>query len=644
MLVGLISMRSFVLGLLLATAVAHNCRGERDCNPPQVFSDMTITAKPTTPITIIKSKNWDASGLDGPVQEGLRLVRRFLGHTEPTRVFLIAPGGTDADYADLKVNYCAYISHHNFGQCLGQVLDRAKSGGGTYQVGGRFLPAGQRCTCGEFANSGVPLIMSPRTGEIADGLQIAAHEYVHTYQKAMAGPVPAWWMEGGAVQIACMMGPQVTNPKWIFADRPNNAYSECYSYGGGREGVIIRIRDIYKLDLKVNWLKLYGEHRECGSAPLPGAGKPPDAAGSAIWYDMGAFGLAFAVHAANLNKNLTGASKLTTRDMWLGTGERGMWREVRSHKVNLRTGWANSVPEGAGWRKALCDFTGFGTTGQFYDALHAAMVPNGTLATNAQLLAYLESDADIKTQGAMLPSYTTPAKKNACFVAPTPPPTPAPTPQPTLAVGHIKIVVPTRLTGFSASSFTQGVQFAYRKACAQRYSLAVTRIHIGGIRDGARRSRRLSGGASVQFDLQVSAASAAAAAAIKVQVKSGDTGEAAQVVAQFKSELAAAKASGDWADMGLAFTAPSNMAVVMEQAMDALETGAPTPAPAPASKFPIIPVVAGLVGVLALVALWRYKRGRNDVDEKVVSAGTPVPGGARDAASVNVPPRPALVL
>ena len=114
-------MRSFVLGLLLATAVAHNCRGERDCNPPQVFSDMTITAKPTTPITIIKSKNWDASGLDGPVQEGLRLVRRFLGHTEPTRVFLVAPGGTDADYAALKASYCAYIGDSRT-QCMGDLL------------------------------------------------------------------------------------------------------------------------------------------------------------------------------------------------------------------------------------------------------------------------------------------------------------------------------------------------------------------------------------------------------------------------------------------------------------------------------------------------------------------------------------------
>jgi len=128
-------MRSFALGLLLATAMANNCRRdqERDCNAPHVFTDMTITAKPTTPITIIKSKNWDASGLDGPVQEGLRLVRRFLGHTEPTRVFLVAPGGTDADYADLKVNYCAYISHHDFTQCMGDLLATAKSGGGTYQ-------------------------------------------------------------------------------------------------------------------------------------------------------------------------------------------------------------------------------------------------------------------------------------------------------------------------------------------------------------------------------------------------------------------------------------------------------------------------------------------------------------------------------
>ena len=116
-------MGCFALNLLLATAVANNCRRdlERDCNAPHVFTDMTITAKSTAPINIMKSKNWDASDMDGPVQEGLRLVRRFLGHTEPTRVFLVAPGGTDADYADLKASYCAFIGDSRT-QCMGELL------------------------------------------------------------------------------------------------------------------------------------------------------------------------------------------------------------------------------------------------------------------------------------------------------------------------------------------------------------------------------------------------------------------------------------------------------------------------------------------------------------------------------------------
>ena len=245
-------------------------------------------------------------------------------------------------------------------------------------MGGRYLAPADRCSCGELVNPGVPLIMSPR-GDISasGGLEIAAHEYVHTWQKAMAGPLPVWWMEGGAVQIACLIGPQTANAAWISSLRPNNAYSECFQAGGGRSGIMNRIRDMHRADLTVNWLKLYGENRACGSAPLPGAGKAPAAADSAVWYDMGAFGLAFAVHAANLNRNLAGASKLTTRDLWLGTGERGMWREVRAHKIDRVTGWPSSVPEGAGWRKALCDFTGFANTDAFYDALHAAVVPNG---------------------------------------------------------------------------------------------------------------------------------------------------------------------------------------------------------------------------------------------------------------------------
>lgn len=416
--------------LLLATAVAHNCRHglERDCNAPHVFTDMTITANATTPINIMASKNWNASGMDGPVREGLRLVRRFLGHTEPTRVFLIAPGGTDADYADLKASYCAYISDERT-QCMGSLLATAKGGGGTYQVGGRYLDPADRCSCDEIANPGVPLIMSPRSDLSASGgLSIAAHEYVHTWQKAMAGPLPVWWMEGGAVQIACLVGPQAT-------------YSACF------QDIVAKVRAMYQSNLTVNWLKLYGENRACGSAPLPGAGQVPAAGDSAVWYDMGAFGLAFAVHAANLNRNLTGASKLTTRDMWLGTGARGMWREVRAHKVDRVTGWPSSVPEGKGWRKALCSFTGFAHTDAFYAALHAAVAPNGVLATEAQLLAYLESDASIQAQGAMEPNYITPAKKNACFFA-------TPTPAASKSSGNIIIVLAIVVALFALGSRT----------------------------------------------------------------------------------------------------------------------------------------------------------------------------------------------
>ena len=48
-------------------------------------------------------------------------MRRFLGHTEPTRVFLVATGGTDVDYADLKASYCAFIGDSRT-QCMGDLL------------------------------------------------------------------------------------------------------------------------------------------------------------------------------------------------------------------------------------------------------------------------------------------------------------------------------------------------------------------------------------------------------------------------------------------------------------------------------------------------------------------------------------------
>ena len=140
-------------------------------------------------------------------------------------------------------------------------------------------------------------------------------------------------------------------------------------------------------------------------------------------------------------------------------------------------------------------------------------------------------------------------------------------------------MVRTQLSGFSKITFSVGIRFAYREAFARRYSIEdIARVIITNIRDRADR-RTLRAGSGVEFDVQVSATTTVAAEALQLRVKGGDAAEELELLDEFKASLGSVAASGMFDDVASTFEAPAQLAVNTEQAMVALETGAPTPAP-----------------------------------------------------------------
>ena len=204
---------------------------------------------------------------------------------------------------------------------------------------------------------------------------------------------------------------------------------------------------------------------------------------------------------------------------------------------------------------------------------------------------------------------------------------------PTFRVKQPKVVVHTRLTGFTKRTFTRGIRHAYRKAYAFRYSIAdVKRIIISNIHDKTEKTgtRRRLASAGIEFDVQVSAGTSAGADALKAQIKGSEDVAVTVLLDQFKKEIALVAASSEYDDVTTQTTVPT-MSLVTEAAITALETGAPTPAPTPIPPTPAptpnpptpapvapsggdgppIPAIAGAcaaVGVAISAVLWRRKQ------------------------------------
>lgn len=215
--------------------------------------------------------------------------------------------------------------------------------------------------------------------------------------------------------------------------------------------------------------------------------------------------------------------------------------------------------------------------------------------------------------------YPTPAPPTPAPPTPvghTSAPTPAPTPQPTFEVGGIKVVVATKLAGFTPATFTLGPQMSFRKTIASQVGgIAVDKVILSNIRAAGRRLsawhvRGLATAttAAVDFDTSISVADQAAAETMKTAVSAITP---AAIKAKFVAELKAAKESGTFPAMaGVNVNSlAANIIVTAAPPTEAVVTGAPTPAPtqmateAAKSKNKGSAIAGGIVGALIVGGL-----------------------------------------
>ena len=364
------------------------CSPTRDCNAPSPYSSLTLEESNT--LTYVASDNFVASSRTA-IEQGMALATNFLGISSNTRIYMYEPNGLDSAYATVTANMCEFWSRIDSG-CGDSEKTSAQGGGGQY-----YLSGVTGCMNNGLTYTGAPVFMMPSVTDDDSNLKMrAVHEFTHVYQKAAAGgALPAWLMEGGAVYMECVLAQRAGT---------RSSFSECFKYGGGGGGILRNARGLYLSSPSTPWLTMYGGDRCCGSA-CGTAGNVCAVGGDesactfdnggsntqyerAVFYDLGALAIAFAVQRANDTHTETGGR--TTKDFFQSRSK-GFWLAVEPVEIDLVDGWPSDVPEGSGWKGALAAFTGDATVADFYAAFEDAMVA-GTVATEPELLARLEDD------------------------------------------------------------------------------------------------------------------------------------------------------------------------------------------------------------------------------------------------------------
>jgi len=271
---------------------------------------------------------------------------------------------------------------------------------------------------------------------------IGLHEYIHVYQAwaAGAGMLPAWLLEGGAVQAECLLGKRVGVRASVTAVNERTSYRLCFQTGGGRSGIlpsalyaIANAQRIYTsrgLGTVSNVLKQLGE-TICGCQKNPCSNHQDVLAlQQKVQYDLGAVAVAYAIYKSKTRSDCQ-SSQCNSNDFWRGS----FWPLIEKVDVNASTYSPNNLPENQGWKKAFLAFTGFANMDAFYNDFQTAITGKNA----AQVLAWLETDetVDAFTTVNFAPAPSAPSAPAACsktwnynisgwLASPSAPPTPSP--------------------------------------------------------------------------------------------------------------------------------------------------------------------------------------------------------------------------
>ena len=378
------------LAALAPAAAAANtaCPTTRYDAPPVIFSDLVATS--TLPTVVASANVGDAE--KAALAEGHQALVDFIGGASPTYAFLLEPGGDDAAYASMEASFetmtgSASVGSATFRDARGQA--QSATSGAFYMGRG-----GEACACEQkkITAAGLYYVLGP--GDEPNGVgERAVHELGHAVQFMKGDYPPTWLIEGGAVHLECLLNEKLS---W-----GTMSYSDSFLYGGGRGGVVPNFLKFYASPYGAE----HGLGKSGENACLTDNGEYGDLCGSAdsetvitagadasnaqyMWYDVGAVAIAWAI-----NK-----SGKTSAQFWQAKGSDGFWNAISPWDgYDYVAHLPKDCPEDAGWKGAFLNFTGTYTT---MTAFYAAFDAWAVTATQADVLAILESDADIRAMTA----------------------------------------------------------------------------------------------------------------------------------------------------------------------------------------------------------------------------------------------------
>ena len=372
-------MMMMMMMMMLIEISTSLCSPRRGCNPPRAYSEVVLTSTQDVPTltNLYQSSNADTS-LANKITQGVDLVRKFMGTASNTRIFYMHPNGVSADYEIIKENYCNWAGESSNPNCASQQISSAQNGGGDYYVSPSI-----ECSdsCGnDYAAVGSSVWMNIHENDFNNNaknvVERAVHEYTHAVQMSFGGPIPTWLMEGGAVFMECVMNPAMD---------PAQSFSDCFRYGGGRGGILQEVHALYSANPTTTYFTTYASDRPCGNDAIPPNGGPGDALEGAVYYDLGALAIAYAINQSS------GKSFV---DFWTSTDSNGFWHNIEPYAgLDYEDGWPSDVEEGVGWKKALCEFTGFETYEAFCVSFETWIGVGSTIKTIDEMATILESNA-----------------------------------------------------------------------------------------------------------------------------------------------------------------------------------------------------------------------------------------------------------
>jgi hypothetical protein len=150
------------------------------------------------------------------------------------------------------------------------------------------------------------------------------------------------------------------------------------------------------------------------------------------------------------------------------------------------------------------------------------------------------------------------------------------------ASAPILVVVWTTVIGFNKSTFTPGIQYAYRRTVAAHANTTVDRVSIGDIADELERRHRrrlLSSSRGVHFSTSIAMADAATASITKAALE-GTTSTAMHD--EFVEQISAVAVAGTYDDVPVTFMPPQSLLVTEgEPVIITVAAAAPTPVAPP---------------------------------------------------------------